>query len=71
MQASMIFWIALSVCAWGPMAWAHPGSGMTEVSLGSDPHRTFGGVMTAPGDLELLTVPDGQEFIVTAFVILI
>ena len=63
MQALMIFW-----AIFGPSAWAYPGSSMPEVSSGSDPHRTFGGVMTAPGDMELLTVPEGQEFIVTAFV---
>jgi hypothetical protein len=52
----------------GPMALAHPAGLLPEVSLGSTPNRTFAGVMGAPGTIDLLTISDGQEFIVTAFV---
>ncbi len=51
-----------------PMAWTHPAGGLPEVSMGSTPNRTFAGVMAAPATIDLLIVPEGQEFIVTAFV---
>jgi len=50
-----------------PVTLAHPAGGLPEVSLGSTPNRTFAGVMEVPSTIDLLTVPDGQDFIVTAF----
>ena len=49
-------------------ALAGPGSGLPEVSLGSNPYRSFGGgVESSP--VVLLTVPEGQEFIVTTVLV--
>jgi hypothetical protein len=48
-----------------PVALAHPGIGLPEVSQGSNPYRVFGGEVAADTTSTLLTVPDDQEFIIT------
>ena len=51
-----------------PVAMSHPATLAPEVSYGSTPNRTFAGLMTAPTTIDLISIADGQEFIVTAFV---
>jgi len=48
-------------------AFAGPYGGFPEVSVGTNPHRHFGGEISGSGTETLMTVPDGQEFIVTGF----
>jgi hypothetical protein len=51
--------------SFGGVASAHPTTGLPEISLGSNPHRSFIGPI-APGEtIPLIDVPTGQEFIVT------
>jgi hypothetical protein len=58
--------ICFSVIAGGP-AHSGPSLGLPEVSLGSNPYRSFANEI-APGVIEdVLTVPEGQEFIITMF----
>jgi hypothetical protein len=49
----------------GPVALAHPGIGLPEVSHGANPYRTFGGEVAASTTSTIFTVPDDQEFIIT------
>ena len=49
----------------GPVALAHPGIGLPEVSEGSNPYRVFGGEVAADTTSTIYTVPDDQEFIIT------
>lgn len=46
---------------------AHPGLGLPEVSLAEHPRRSFGGSIagSSSGPWPIVTVPPGQEFIVT------
>jgi hypothetical protein len=49
----------------GPVALAHPGIGLPEVSQGSNPYRVFGGEIAPSTTSTIFTVPDDQEFIIT------
>jgi hypothetical protein len=46
---------------------AHPGTALPEVSIGENPRRSFGGSIagSSSGPWPIVTVPSGQEFIVT------
>jgi len=52
------------LCLFQP-ALSAPYGGFPEVSLGTNPNRHFSGVITGPGAVELLVLPEDQEFIVT------
>jgi len=49
------------------MALAGPSMSLPEVSLGSNPYRSFSGHVAPGVTSDVLTVPTGQEFIVTMF----
>ena len=50
----------------GTTAWAYPSLSLPEVSSGSLPYRAFGGSLVPSVPTDLLSVPAGQEFIITA-----
>ena len=50
------------------IAQAGPAPTLPEVSMGSLPYKTFSGTVSPSGSVDLFTVPDGQELIVTAVI---
>jgi hypothetical protein len=67
MRVRLLPIVALAcVIADGP-ALAGPSMGLPEVSLGSSPYRSFGAYVDAGATESVLTVPEGQDFIVTMF----
>ena len=62
--------LVLTVCIFGPIqpVEAHPGTtGMSEISRGAVPHKTFGGTIAGETSVPLFVVPEGQDFIITGF----
>ena len=57
-------WVGILLMVSAPVI-AHPGPDASEISLGSNPLRSFGGSVTGGSSQPVYTVPDGQEFIVT------
>lgn len=57
-------WLMAWLC-FSAGAVAHPTTGLPAVSTGSNPNRSMGGEFFSIGGVDLMTVPDGQEFIIT------
>jgi hypothetical protein len=51
-----------------PPAQAEPSPGLPDVSLGSNPYRSVSGVfLSVSGTRDLVDIPEGQDFIITAY----
>lgn len=59
------FWVITLSLVCSQTADAKPSLSFPEVSLGTNPYRAYGGTFSEPGTQTILTVPTGQEFIVT------